>query len=831
MSEKRRAPLQQHQWVLMKSSRNTQSVGIREPILQGAPTAASLSWLPPPMLLIATLSVWALGPLTAFESFGMMAANSFLGYTVFGAVAAALIGRSFLEQKRPSLLLMGCGALIWSCSGAVTTLDGLRLLRGTVDLNSVITMHNCCVWVASFCHLAGVGLTLNWRVSPQRPWVVLALAYALAVTTAGIVVLAAFSGWLPTFFIPGQGGTLVRHFVLSSTVGMLALTAVILVRLNSAASPYLHWYIHALMLLAVGTAAILLQKVNGDCIGWIGRGAQSLGGLYLVVAALLSRDKPLTEGISLWEALIEMRQNRAVSIAIAAALISLGAAGRLLFLSFLGARFPFATFYPAVLLAAAYGGLWPGLAATGLSVAMVFWIRIGADIPIGANNFLILRVAYFVLVGIGLSWICKGIHQLQKRAIEAEAEACYALERAVTAEKLRETESRLRQSEQSFTTFVNTANEGVWVLETEGTTSYLNKRLAQILGRPKSEVIGRPAHEFVCPEDRPLFLQQLEILRRGSVSRYELRIPCMDGSVTWLHVSSAPLFDEEQRVRGSFAMCTDITSRKKMEEELLELNSHLEQGVSKRAAELMRLNGELESFCYSISHELRAPIARLDAFSRLVQEAVAEGSSEELPYLSERIGVASRKMRVVIDSLLLVNRLSRNELHQEPVDLSQMARSIVGELSDEAPGPKVQLHIEPDLVAFGDRAMLNICLRNLLENAFKYSRSKDAVSIRFGFQRSSGAYFIRDRGTGFDMDFRHRLFEPFSRLHPDVEFEGTGMGLAIVKRIVERHGGTVWAEGRPGKGASFFFTLAEGRCGNWYGLTGGADEQAVTLAG
>jgi len=793
--------------------------------------AASLSWLPAPVLLIAVLCLWAFGPVASFESFGLMAVNTFLGYAVFNAVAAALIGRSFIEHRRPSLLLIGCGAVIWSCSGLVATLDGWGLLRRAVDINSLVTMHNCCTWVASYCHLAGVGLTLNWRVATQKPRVVLALAYALAGALAGIVVLAAYAGWLPTFFIPGEGGTLVRHFVLSSAAGMLALTTVMHICLNRRASPWLRWYINALILLAVGIIAILVQKVTGGCIGWVGRGAQSLGGLYLVVAALLSRDELLTEGTSLWQALSEMRQKWPVSLAIAAALVSLSAAGRLLFLSYLGARFPFATFYPAVLVAAAYGGLWPGLAATGLSVAIVFWIRISADIALGGDHFLALRVAYFVLICISLSWFWKGIHQLQKRAIEAEAEAGYASERAVAAEKLRETETRLRQSEQSFTTFVNTANEGVWVLETEGTTSYLNKRLAQIMERPKSEVVGRPAHEFVYPEDRPLFLQQLEILRRGSVSRYELRIPRKDGSVTWLHVSSAPLFDEEQRVRGSFAMCTDITTRKKMEEELLQLNSHLEQRVSERSAELWRLNVELESFCYSISHELRAPIARLDAFSRLVQEAVVEGHSEELPYLTQRIGVASGKMRVVIDSLLLVNRLSRAELHKEPVDLSQLARLIVDELRDEAPGREVLTRIESDLLASGDRAMLNICLRNLFENAFKYSGSKEVVSIRFGFQESSGAYFISDRGTGFDMDFSHRLFEPFSRLHHDAAFEGTGMGLTIVKRIVERHGGRVWAEGRPGEGATFFFTLEEGGCGDWYGLTGGGDEQAIAVAG
>ncbi|MBU5612842.1 sensor histidine kinase [Geomonas azotofigens] len=756
-----------------------------------------------------------------------MAANTLVGYTLFNIVAAAVIAQSFIRHKRPSILMMGCGVVIWSCSGLVATLGGFKQPQKTVSVNHIITVHNCCVWLASFCHLAGVSMSLNWQVAPRRPGLVVAVAYQLSTATAAAIAVAAFSGWLPTFFTPGHGGTLVRHLVLASSVVMLALTAVIMLYLNRPASPYLHWYPNALILLAVGVTAILAQKANGSWIGWIGRGAQSLGGLYMLVAAVLSLEKPAAEGIPLWQALNQMRKRWVFSTALAAIAVSLGAAVRLLFLSFLGTAFPFASFYPAVFMTAAYGGLWPGLAATGLSLGMVYWMELVTGVPF---DFSMMRTPIFVFFGISAAWGWKGIHGLQRRAIVAEADAAYALERAASAERLREASTKLQQSEQSFSVLVNTANEGVWILDAEGKTSYLNNRLAEILGRGADEVLGRNAHDFILHEDLLLFRHQLAILKRGEVCTWDLRIPRDDGAVTWLQASAAPFFSDENEVSGSFLMCTDISRLKETEEKLLQLNLNLEQMVFERSAELRRLNCELESFCYSISHELRAPIARLQAFSSLIREAVAGGDLEELPYLGERIEDGSKKMRVVIDSLLLINRLSRTEMQKEPVDLSQMARTIVAELGEEAPGRKVLLRIQPEMVASGDRSMMNICLRNLFENAFKYSSKNEFVSIEFGIDQGSGAYFVRDQGTGLDMTFCHRLFEPFSRLHQEQEFEGSGMGLSIVKRIVQRHGGRVWAEGRPGEGACFFFTLEDTSCGGWYGSTGGNHEQPVAVA-
>lgn len=243
------------------------------------------------------------------------------------------------------------------------------------------------------------------------------------------------------------------------------------------------------------------------------------------------------------------------------------------------------------------------------------------------------------------------------------------------------------------------------------------------------------------------------------------------------------------------------------QKQLEDLNLSLEQRVAERTAELERLNRELESFCYSISHEIQAPIARLDGFSTAIAESARDAGSDEVLYLAERLGVASRKLRDVIDSLLVIYRLRSTEVEMVPVDLSQLCGQILAELREHERTIKVT--IAPDVVVQGDHRMLETCLRHLLENAVKYSARNPEAAVEFGkiIQPGKVVFFVRDNGVGFDMAFAGKLFEPFCRLHCESEFEGSGTGLPTVQRIIERHGGRIWAEAAPGNGATFFFTL------------------------
>lgn len=254
-----------------------------------------------------------------------------------------------------------------------------------------------------------------------------------------------------------------------------------------------------------------------------------------------------------------------------------------------------------------------------------------------------------------------------------------------------------------------------------------------------------------------------------------------------------------------------ISERKVLEKELQLLNAELEERVTLRTAELEHLNRELESFCYSISHEIRAPLARLTGFSRAIAESVADKDMETLEYLADRTQAASERLRGVIDSLLTKNRLSRAELYLEKVNLSELCREIIDNLMETAGDRKIRVIMAPDVIAHADRQMLQVCLGHLLANAFKYtSRTPEAV-IEFGRRAETGTdvYFVRDNGAGFDMAFADKLFKPFCRLHNEEEFEGSGVGLALVHEVIERHKGKIWAESSPGNGATFSFTLGD----------------------
>lgn len=255
----------------------------------------------------------------------------------------------------------------------------------------------------------------------------------------------------------------------------------------------------------------------------------------------------------------------------------------------------------------------------------------------------------------------------------------------------------------------------------------------------------------------------------------------------------------------------DIVARKEAEQEIIRLNAQLEQRVKQRTVELEAANNELASFSYSVSHDLRAPLRRIDGFGRILQEECGESLNDRARHCLDRISSGTREMAEMIDSFLRLSRSTRGELTIETVDLSAMASSLAEHLAERDAARLVEMTIQPGLVVEGDRRLLNAALTNLLENAWKYTRDVAQAAVTFGTQEIDGrtAYFVRDNGAGFDMAFADRLFMPFSRLHKVEDFEGTGIGLATVQRIIARHGGRVWGEGHPGQGAVFFFTLWE----------------------
>jgi light-regulated signal transduction histidine kinase (bacteriophytochrome) len=260
----------------------------------------------------------------------------------------------------------------------------------------------------------------------------------------------------------------------------------------------------------------------------------------------------------------------------------------------------------------------------------------------------------------------------------------------------------------------------------------------------------------------------------------------------------------------------DIAARRKAEEEVIRLNEELEQRVRQRTAELEASNKELDSFTYSVSHDLRAPLRRIEGFGQIINNEYSEKLDDRFRHYLERIRAGAHDMAEMIDSFLKLSRSTRSELTIEPLDLSEMAAKVVSRLREKEPQRSVSVSITPDMKVEGDRRLMDSVLENLLGNAWKYSRHNKAAAISFGIERADGVnvYTIRDNGAGFDMNYLDRLFMPFCRLHRSEDFEGTGIGLATVLRILARHGGRVWAEGAIGKGATFRFTLWEGSLPN-----------------
>jgi PAS domain S-box-containing protein len=326
-----------------------------------------------------------------------------------------------------------------------------------------------------------------------------------------------------------------------------------------------------------------------------------------------------------------------------------------------------------------------------------------------------------------------------------------------------------------------------------------------------SEVLGKSVFDFFPPDMAAQYdAEDCSVMETGRalLNREQCTIQD-DGQKKWHLTTKVPLRNLQGEIIGIVGINRDVTEIKRGQEMIRELNALLEQRVIERTAQLESTNQELESFSYSVSHDLRAPLRSIDGFSMALLEDYRDSLDKTALGYLQRIRNASQRMSALIDDLLELSRITRREIHREVVDLSMLAQEIVADLKKEQPERAVGIRITPGIRLQADANLLRIALDNLIRNAWKFTGKQTHAKIEVGMEQQTGEsiYFVSDNGVGFDKNYAGKLFGAFQRLHSDTEFPGTGIGLATVLRVVRRHGGNVWAEAVPGKGATFFFTM------------------------
>lgn len=374
------------------------------------------------------------------------------------------------------------------------------------------------------------------------------------------------------------------------------------------------------------------------------------------------------------------------------------------------------------------------------------------------------------------------------------------------------TEQMLRASEERYRRFSSMTSDYVASCHSIGDEPFrilwMGGAVEKITGYSEEQILEWGCWlPLVHPDDVRWLNPCLQNMKIGDMREDEFRIVRRDGAVRWIHEISCCEAGSLPDERIRFGTSQDVTGRKEAETAIKNMNEHLERLVAERTADLARSNEELAGFNYAVSHELRAPIVRLKGFCDILGEVCTD--NEEIRSIAERINNASRQLQSVVDSLLTLSRLSLAERNLQEVNLSGMVWRSVEQFREGHRERPVELVISPGITAVADPELMQICLDNLLGNAFKYTGRTDKPRIEFGSFSDSGknVYFVRDNGAGFDMAYAEKLYIPFQRLHHPREFPGIGIGLATVKRIIEKHGGEIWAESVVGEGATFYFTL------------------------
>jgi PAS domain S-box-containing protein len=374
-------------------------------------------------------------------------------------------------------------------------------------------------------------------------------------------------------------------------------------------------------------------------------------------------------------------------------------------------------------------------------------------------------------------------------------------------------EKALQISERRYRELLTNISEGMTIADLDENILFVNSAFCDMLGYSQEELVGTKILDIIAEDDIEEILAQTELRRDGKSTSYSHQFVRKDGEHRIVRTSAVPSRDDDGQVDGSIAVVTDITERILKDREIQKLNEELARRVEERTAELAAANQELEAFSYSVSHDLRAPLRTINGFSQALLEDYSEVIDDTGQDFLRRVRSAATHMGSLIEDVLVLSRVTRAEMDRADVNLSKIAREIIDDFREVDPEREVDIEISDNVRARCDQRLIKLVIQNLLDNAWKFTSKLPKAQIEFSSQDQEGevVFFVKDNGAGFNMEYKDKLFIPFQRLHQDEDFEGSGIGLATVQRIINRHGGRVWAESELDTGSTFYFTIPESR--------------------
>ncbi|HTF03904.1 MAG TPA: ATP-binding protein [Bacteroidia bacterium] len=384
--------------------------------------------------------------------------------------------------------------------------------------------------------------------------------------------------------------------------------------------------------------------------------------------------------------------------------------------------------------------------------------------------------------------------------------AMYGIAEAYFQEK----NSIIAENEERFRAIFQNSADHIVLIAPDGKISMINHTAS---GTNKEELIGQNIYDLESVSSSRTFRPAIESVFTQKVPAYFETKSSVGGKEIFYSCTASPILNDDGTPRAAIVISRDITDRKKSEIEIRDLNASLERKVQERTAELQEINKELESFSYSVSHDLRGPLRAINGFTMILQEELPKDVNDEIKDAMNEIVINARKMGKLIDELLEFSRLGKQQVSKTFFDMKDMFDTAISELKKSEKNNAVRFQVKELADTHGDRNMIKQVVVNLLSNAVKYSGKKPDPEVEIGSYPENGhtTYYVKDNGAGFDMAYYNKLFGVFQRLHRMDEFEGTGVGLAIVQRIITKHAGKVWAEGKVDEGATFYFSLPANR--------------------